>query len=49
MNQLELLWNLQLHDQKLDSIRAELNQLEKGGVIGDINLQIKRLDRKSVV
>ena len=44
MNQLELLWNLQLHDQKLDSIRAELNQLEKGGVIGDINLQIKRLE-----
>lgn len=45
MNQLELLWDLQIHDQKLNDIKANLNELEKGAVIDNINLNIKRLER----
>ena len=44
MDQLDLLCKLQFHDQKLDSIRADLNQLEKGGEINDIILEIRRLE-----
>ena len=44
MSQLELLWKLQLHGQKLDNIRADLNQLEKGGELNDIILKIRRLE-----
>lgn len=45
MNQLELLWKLQIHEQRLSSIMENLDELEKGIMVDNLNLRIKRLER----
>ncbi|MGF7058716.1 zinc ribbon domain-containing protein [Brassicibacter mesophilus] len=44
MGQLELLWHLQNHDRKLNSLKSKLRQVEKGEKLDDLQIKLKGIE-----